>query len=124
MAWLETVGVLALALAGVALGWSCARLRKPWWLVAYLVPLLLIALIGASRRYPRLELWPPCSWLMAGRTEFAMTGFLGTMILSTLLPRLTRARDRRAMVVMMVLVVALAALPPFAAPLLHQTDLA
>jgi hypothetical protein len=124
MPWLETTGVLMLALVGVLVGRQCAQLRKPWWLASYLIPLILIILIGASRRFPRLELCPPCSWLMAGRTEFAMTGLLGTMILSTLLPHLKKARDKNAVAFMMVLVVVLAALPPFAAPLLHQTALA
>lgn len=121
--WCETGWVLLLSAGGALLGWRCARLAKRWWLMSYLVPLLLIVLIGTSRRFPRLELWPPFSWLMAGRTEFALTGLLGTMILTTLLPHLPKKRERIALVVLMLLVVGFAALPPFAAPLLHRTDL-
>src|SRR5438093_13775939 len=94
--WIETVGVVLLGVVGVALGRWFSRLERPYWTLGYFVPLVLIILIGLAYRIRALEFIPPFSWLMAGRTEFALTALIGTMVLTTPLSRLPRRRDRVA----------------------------
>lgn len=118
---LETVGVVMLATAGVAMGWWCSR--RPWWLVGYLLPLGIILLIGVAHRYRPLEMSPPFSWLMTGRTEFALLAACATMVLTTPLMRLPRVRDRVAVTLLMILAVGHFSVMPFLAPALNLTTL-
>jgi len=103
--WLETGGVLLLGVVGVALGRWFSRLPKQHWTFGYFIPLALIVLIGMAYRFRTLEFLPPFRWLMAGRREFALTAFLGTMVLTTPLSRLRYRRDRAAIQLLMVWVV-------------------
>jgi len=118
------MGVFALALLGGALGVWFSRLPKPWWLLGYLSPLLLVLLIGISHRFGPLQFVFPFSWLMAGRTEFALTALLTTMILITPLSRLPRKRDRFWVCVLLTIVVSQFAIGPFLAPALNRSYLA
>ncbi len=118
--WLETLGVAVLALSGVCLGLWFSRLRKPWWLIGYFVPLILITLIGIARRNSAFELTPPVSWLMHGRTPFALTGIITTLILTTPLSRLTHQRDKVLVVVLMIFICLFTSLWPFAAPAFNR----
>lgn len=120
----ETLGVLSLSLAGLGLGYWFSRLPKPWWTLGYFLPLLLIVAMGLTRRFSHWETVPPFAWLMAGRTEFALTGLLVPMILCTLLPRIPRRRERIALGVLMALAVLVMALLPFAAPIFNRAYLA
>lgn len=121
MPWLESLGVLLLAAFGVAGGLWFSRRPSPYWLAGYLVPLLLIIGIGASRHYPYLELRPPFLWIMHGRIEFALTPLLGCMILSTLLSRIPKQRDKVAVSIMMFLATISVALPVFLGPALSRS---
>ncbi|MBN2130352.1 MAG: hypothetical protein JW741_12690 [Sedimentisphaerales bacterium] len=50
--YLKTIGVLILAAAGAVVGLRAGRWKKPWWLVAYIVPLtLILAIVLAAVRY-------------------------------------------------------------------------
>ncbi len=122
--WAETLGVCALAVLGFLAGRWCSRLPRPWWLLGYFVPLALIVIIGLARRNSALELTPPISWLMHGRTPFALTAVITTLILTTPLSRMPRPRDKRLVVLLMVLIVTLSAIWPFAAPIFNRNFLA
>lgn len=69
--------------AGAAAGWWCSKLRRPQWVVGYFVPLLFIAAVALARRIPELEPAPSFSWVMAGRTEFALIALVFTLMLTT-----------------------------------------
>jgi predicted double-glycine peptidase len=114
--WIETAGVLLLAAGGFGLGLLCSRLKKPYWLLGYIVPLVLVGIISAARRVPRLEFVAPFSWFMSGRTEFALLGLLITVLLATPLSRLPRKSTRGLVLLFMVFVVIDAAVMPFLAP--------
>src|ERR1051325_1834008 len=86
--WLETGGGLLLGIVGFALGRWFSRLPKLYWTAGYFIPLTLILLVGLAYRVRTLELYPPFSWLMTGRREFALTALIGTMVLTTPLSRL------------------------------------
>jgi hypothetical protein len=44
-AWLETLGVVCLAVIGATAGRRCSKLRRPWGGVGYFVPLPFIAVV-------------------------------------------------------------------------------
>jgi hypothetical protein len=58
--------------------------------------------------------------MLAGRTEFALTGFIGAMILATPLSRLKRPQDQKAVVFFIALFVSISSLWPFAAPMFNR----
>ena len=117
---IETIAVSLLAVAGWLLGRWCSRLPKPWWLLGYFVPLALIVLVALPRLDRRLEFVPPMSWLISGRTLFAISGFVVTMILTTPLSRLPVPGQRRAVCLFMVLLVLSSSVWPFFAPVLNR----
>jgi len=116
--WIETAAVVLLAAGGFGLGLLCSRLKKPYWLLGYVVPFVLVGLIAAARRVPRLEFVAPFSWLMSGRAEFALLGFLASMLLATPLSRLPRRSTRALVVLFAVCAVVSAAVLPFLSPAL------
>jgi len=121
--WLETLGACLLAGLGVLLGYWFSRLPKPYWLLGYFIPLVVVIMIGSTRRYSALEFIPPMSWLVAGRTEYALGGFIGTMILTTPLSRVPHPRDRIMVMIFMVMLVALSSVWPFLAPAFNRNYL-
>ncbi len=84
----------------------------------------MIILIGWARRNSALELTPPISWLMHGRTPFALMAVITTLILTTPLSRLSNERDKRLLVFLMIFMVSVSAVWPFAAPVFNRKLLA
>jgi predicted double-glycine peptidase len=117
---LETVCVILLAVLGAWLGKVFSRLPKPWWLLGYFIPLVIIVLVGLPRIDRSLEFVPPISWLVSGRTLFAVAGMVTTMILVTPLSRLPRKRDRQMVAGFVILFVCYGSVWPFFAPVLNQ----
>ncbi len=99
--WLAAFISLLWALAGGGLGWWFSRLRRPYWLLGYLIPLVLILLFGVAFNVPAVMFTPPVSWMMLGLKKFAVFGFVATMVLTTPLSRLTRRRDRNLILLLM-----------------------
>src|ERR1017187_7107708 len=122
--WFESLAVALLAFAGFLLGRWFSSLPKPYWLVGYFIPLLLIAFYGLANQYPQLMFTPPISWMMMGRNKFAVIGFLVTMVFATPLSRLSRKRDRLVIVFLMVVVVSSMSVLPFLAPAFNRSYLA
>src|SRR2546423_5095055 len=81
--WIETSVVGLLASGGVLLGRRFSRLRKPYWMLGYFIPLLLLLVIITIGKIPSLMFVAPTSWLSRGRTPFAIIGFIATLILTT-----------------------------------------
>lgn len=118
--WLETIGVATLAAAGWVLGRWFSRRPGRWWLAGYVLPALLLAMYCVARHNSRWEFIPPASWLLAGRTEFALAGFITTLILITPLSRLKRRNERRAVAGFAVFLVLSGSLWPFLAPAFNR----
>jgi predicted double-glycine peptidase len=118
--WFETLGVILLAVLGAVLGIFFSRLPKPWWLPGYFIPLAIIVLVGLPRINRSLEFVPPISWLVSGRTLFAVAGLVTTMILTTPLSRLPRKRDRQMVAGFVIVFVCYASVWPFFAPVLNR----
>jgi len=114
--WIETLGVVCLAVLGTVTGLRCSRLRGPWWLVGYAVPMLFVVVVSLVRRFPQLELEPPFAWVVAGRMEFALLAFFCTLLLTTPLSRLPHRRQRIMILVLMVVAVGQSSIVPFVSP--------
>jgi hypothetical protein len=121
--WLQALGALALIAAGAVAGLGSSRLRKPWWALGYLAPLVLICLIGLARRWDALAFHAPFSWAMSGRTEFVVLAVSCMMVFTTPLVRLEPARARALVAAFAAGMSLYAALPPFLAPVLIRSEL-
>ena len=122
--WFETAAVIVLAAAGVFLGWCSSRLRNPYWLAGYFLPLMLILLYGLATARPELSLRAPISWMMMGRNKFAVAGFFAAMVLTTPLSRIKPARTQMYIAVLMALMVFYFSVWPFLAPAFNRHLLA
>jgi hypothetical protein len=76
-----------------------------------------------ATRDPSLSFVPPISWMMIGRTKFAIIGLVTEMLLTTPLSRLPGRRERISVQLLMVTVVCTKSLWPFLAPAFNQTQL-
>lgn len=123
-AWVESLGVLLLAAGGVWLGAWFSRLPKPWWLLGFFLPFTIIAGFALTVRLPAVAFMPPVSWLMLGRTKFAVSGFVGAMVLTTPLMKLPKRRERIAVSTLMAFLVLITAVWPYLAPAFNQKYLA
>jgi predicted double-glycine peptidase len=122
--WLETLAVTVLAVTGVGLGLWFSRQRKPYWLLGYFIPLILVIGYAAAARKPALSLIPPISWLVMGRNKFASIALIATMVLTTPLSRIKQVRARVLISILMGLAVVQMSLWPFLAPAFNRAHLA
>jgi len=122
--WIETIGVVALALGGAWLGRWFSRLPKLYWMLGYFLPFLPIIGIGLTRWFASLEFTAPFSWLVAGRQEFAVCAFATTLLLTTPFSRLTTHRLKVLVVLFMAGVFIQYSLLPFLGPALIRNQLA
>lgn len=122
--WFATVGVLLLMAAAVCLGRWFSRLPRPYWLIGYILPLLLIAALETASRVPRVGFAPPFSWLLAGRAEFVILGLAAAVLLTTPLSRLPRRRQKVMVCILMMFFVVHHSLLPFLEPAVLKSRLA
>jgi len=121
--WLESLVVAAIALLAFLLGRWCSRLRKPYWLIGYFLPLGLILLYCLAIFVPQLASVPPISWMASGRSRFVCFNFVAVMLLSTPLVRLPGKRNR-AVICLLLLVLTSMSILPFLAPAFNRSYLA
>lgn len=112
----QTTGVILLAGFGIFLGRRISRWKSPAWLIGYIIPLLLVVIIGIPRWSPRIESVPPFNWLMADRFEFAAMALICTTLLTTPLSRLRPRRQRYFVFIFMVLFTTYFSVLPFLMP--------
>jgi len=89
--WLETIGVVLVAVLGVFLGRVFSRFHKPYWILGYFLSFLLIAVLIISRYVDFIPFWAP---LTAGRAKFVILSLAIPMGLITLLSHLRRKSER------------------------------
>jgi len=118
--WLEALGALLVGASGVWLGWWFARRRSWHWVLGYFFPLALIGVYDVAAHKPSLTLVPPISWMMMGRGKFATIGFIAAMVLATPSFRLPKRRDRAAVFILIVVIVAGMSVWPFLAPAFNR----
>jgi hypothetical protein len=121
--WLETVGVILVALVGIYLGRRFSRLKNPYWTIGYFLSLSLLAILVMTIYNEELLFLPPFSWLTAGRVRFVVLCLAATMGLTTPLSRLSRKFEKVTIAFLMVVVVTWFSVFPFLFPALIQNRL-
>jgi len=86
--WIETAGVILIALLGAFTGKLFSRFRKPYWVLGYLIPAGLIAMLALVRFDPALSFAKPFVWIAAGRVRFVTLSLAVSMGLTVPLSRL------------------------------------
>jgi predicted double-glycine peptidase len=121
--WFATAGVLLLVAAAVCVGRWFSRLRKPYWLIGYVLPLLLIVAVETAARIPHVGFIPPFSWLLAGRAGFVILGLAAVVLLTTPLSRLPRRRQKVVVCILMMFFVVHHSVLPFLEPAILRSRL-
>ncbi len=121
--WLETIGVILVALMGAVLGRLISRLRKSYWSWGLLIPFMLITMLLLARINNGLAFVPPFSWLAAGRMRFVILAFSATMGLTTPLSRLPRKCEKFTIGFLTAVVVFWFSVLPFLVPALIKEEL-
>ncbi|MHC4741017.1 MAG: cysteine peptidase family C39 domain-containing protein [Planctomycetota bacterium] len=114
--WLETLGVAAVAIAGIALGLLTKKTKSRIWLVGSAFSIALIFSVGLVRRIDGLRFVAPFSWVSAGRNEFVVLSFAVPMAFAILIPRLSRRREKILTTVLAAVVSVLFFVYPFMIP--------
>jgi hypothetical protein len=114
--WLETAGVVLVALLGIFLGRAFSRLRKSYWMLGYFLPFSLILIMIIIRYNNELHFVRPFSLIVAGRIKFVILSFAVTMGLTVPLSRLPRKLEKVLVCVLMAGVVIWFSVLPFLVP--------
>jgi hypothetical protein len=122
--WLETIGVIILASAGIFVGRVFSHLRKSWWMAGYFLSLVLIAILAITRINYSLGFMPPFLWFTTGRIKFVILSLAATIGLTTPLSRLPHKFEKVAICVLMTVVVCWFSVLPFLYPALIKNHLA
>jgi hypothetical protein len=122
--WLETIGVVGLAIATAFVANRVARSPKKYWFITYAFSAILLFMIWLSRNNSALGLVPPVSWISGGRTKFALVAVVPILLLWPLFRMTGNRRIRFFGAAFLALVVALYAVWPFAASAINRRDLA
>ncbi len=121
--WLETTGVILIAVCGVFAGRACSRFRKPYWVLGYILPALLIAMLAMVRFNDALYFVPPFSWIVAGRIRFVVLSLAVSMGLTVPLSRLPYKFEKLIVCLLMAGFVAWFSVLPFLVPALIKNHL-
>ena len=121
--WFETTGVVLIALFGVFTGRVCSRLRKPYWVVGYILPVVLIAMLAMIRFNSALYFVPPFSWITFGRVRFVVLSLAVSMGLTVPLSRLPYKIEKLIVCILMAGFVTWFSVLPFLVPALIKERL-
>jgi hypothetical protein len=122
--WLETIGIILVALLGVFLGKLFSRPRKAYWIAGYSLSFLLILFLVITRYSNSLAFAPLFVGITAGRAKFVIFSLAVTMGLTTPLSRLPYKFEKVAIYILMVMVVVWFSVLPFLVPALIEGRLA
>ncbi|MGA1979823.1 MAG: cysteine peptidase family C39 domain-containing protein [Sedimentisphaerales bacterium] len=122
--WLETIGIILVALLGVFLGKVFSHPRKAYWIAGYFLSFLLIVFLLIITYSNSLAFAPPFVWVAAGRIKFVIFSLAVTMGLTTPLSRLPYKFEKVAIYILMVTVVVWFSVLPFLVPALIEGHLA
>jgi hypothetical protein len=116
--WLETAGVVLIALFGVFAGRIFSRFRKPYWVLGYILPTVLIAALAIVRFDNELYFVPPFSWITFGRVRFVVLSLAVSMGLTVPLSRLPYKFEKLIVCLLMAGFVTWFSVLPFLVPAL------
>ena len=121
--WLETAGVVLVALFGVFLGRVFSGLRKSYWLLGYFLPFSLVLIMVLTRYNNELHFVRPFSWIVAGRIKFVILSLAVSMGLTVPLSRLPHKFEKILVCVLMIGVLIWYSVLPFLVPALIKDHL-
>jgi hypothetical protein len=116
--WVETIGVVLVAVLGVCLGRVFSRFRGPYWMAGYFLSLLVVAALLAGRCVGSLGVMRHFSWVIAGRIKFVVLCLATTVGITTPLSRLPRRSEKIIVSILMAVVVFWFSVCPFLFPAL------
>jgi len=122
--WVETAGVILVASAGVLLGRCFSRLERPYWVLGYVFPCILIAMLVTTRLDNGLSFVRPFSWVAAGRMKFVVLSLAVSMGLTVPLSRLPYWFEKLIVCLLMAAFVTWFSVLPFLVPALIRDRLA
>lgn len=122
--WVETFGVILIAFLGVLLGRLFSRLRAPYWILGYLLPFGLIAVLAVVRFDNALSFIRPFVWITAGRAKFVTLSLAVSMGLTVPLSRLPRRWEQFSVCMIMAGFVIWFSVLPFLVPAIIKDRLA
>ncbi len=121
--WVETGGVILVALLGILAGRAFSQLKKPYWGLGYLLPLVLVGMLALVRIDESLYFLAPFSWVTTGRIRFITLSLAVSMGLTVPLPRLPRRWEKLVVCFLMVGFIAWFSVLPFLVPALIRDQL-
>jgi hypothetical protein len=121
--WLETTGVILIAVFGVFVGRVCSRFRKPYWVLGYILPAVLITMLAMVRFDNSLYFVPPFSWITVGRVRFVVLSLAVSMGLTVPLSRLPHKFEKLIACLLMAVFVTWFSVLPFLVPALIKERL-
>ena len=116
--WVETIGIVLVAVLGVFLGRAFSSLRRPYWVCGYFLPLVLITMLVITRWANGMSFVRPFCWIATGRIRFVILSLAVTMGLATPLSRLPRKCEKVVIYILMAVVVTWFSVLPFLIPAL------
>lgn len=111
---LQLLAVVALGGLGWMLGSRISR--SGWWLLAFIGPMVAVAMVILGRRMIRLSFIWPISWVVRWEVNYLVMSFVVAMLFSTLAPRLLHRRQRILVIVLMTVMVVYYGVLPVAMP--------
>ena len=121
--WVETAGVILVALLGVLAGRVFSGFRKPYWVLGYILPLVLIGMLALVRFDNGLYFVRPFLWVTMGRVRFIILSLAVSMGLTVPLSRLPRKWEKLTVCCLMSGFVAWFSVLPFLVPALIRERL-
>ncbi len=122
--WVETIGVILVAFLGILLGRLFSGLRRPYWVLGYLFPTALIAMLALVRFDNSFYFVRPFIWVATGRSRFVTLSLAVSMGLTVPLSRLPRKWEQFSVCVLMAGFVIWFSVLPFVVPALMRERLA
>lgn len=122
--WIETAGVVFIALLGAFVGRRFSRFHKPYWILGYLIPAGLIAMLAMVRFDPALSFVRPFVWIAAGRIRYVTLSLAVSMGLTVPLSRLPYKWEKLVVCLLMAGFVIWFSVLPFLVPAVIRDRLA
>lgn len=87
---ISAVLIILLACIAYCTGFFIARLKSPWWMLGYIIPIIPTSIIAVGRWIPTLEMTPLFQLLMNGRREYIIMALSTALLLAVPTAKLKR----------------------------------
>ncbi len=122
-ALLESCVAVALAGVGAVAGLALSRLRRPWWALAYALPLSVVIAVRLTTLVPSVARMPLLAALSGGSAKYWAMSFAVPMMFTSLLRRLDSSRKRALVAALACAAVVLHGVGPLVGPVLCRERL-